>query len=291
MVDLGDPPDGVRQRVSTLWPQFDWQDARFDRGAFHDVFILEASNVVARISRSRFAADAVAERNALLSRLADRVDSFQTPAPVSQPERWSDRHVAALHTLVPGHERTDLRDGNSNEIRRVIDSIAPHGDLLQARTVRGFCGGADFPSIVHDVIAPAMTTGCAHAARSAIEQLLGAEATVVAQPVHGDLTRFNLRWANDRVVGVLDWDHAALGDPAIDVAGILTSFGVQAAGDIADPNTLHRASLHRATFPLQVAAAGHLHDDERLRNTGITNFEQRHREGTLHWPAGRNPRS
>jgi len=291
MVEVRDAPDAVRQRLWALWPQFNWHGARYDRGAFHDVFIIAAANVVARITRSRFAADAAAERNALLLQLADRVESFQTPAPVSEPERWSDRHVAVLHTFVCGQEQTDLDDGDSHEIGRVIDSIQLHSDLLRARTVRSFCGGADFPSIIDDVIAPAMAHECSRAARSAVEQLLAAETAVIAQPVHGDLTRFNLRWDDGQVVGVIDWDHAAMGDPAIDIAGILTSFGTNAAKDISDAGTLHRASLHRATFPLQVAAAGHLHDDERLQSTGIRNFEQRHRDGTLHWPEDRAHRS
>jgi len=114
---------------------------------------------------------------------------------------------------------------------------------------------------------------------------------VVAQPVHGDLTRFNQRWANDRVVGVQDWDHAALGDPAIDVAGILTSFGVQAAGDIADHDTLPRASLNRATFHsrwLQRATSTTMNDFGTPGSQTSSSATGRERSN---WPAVRNHRS
>ena len=285
MVDDGEALDSVRRHLSTLWPEFDWNAARYDRGAFHDVLIIEAADVVARISRSKFAADAAGERNTLLRQIANRVETFQTPVPIGEPERWSERHVAVLHTFVPGQDAKDLSGDDSDEIRRVIDSFHDFCDVFQSTSVRSFCGAADFPGIVEHLIAPKMADECARRARLAIEQLVAAEAEVIAQPIHGDLNSFNLRWADRKVVGVLDWDHAAMGDPAIDVAGILTSIGTSAAASIADAETLHRASLHRATFPLQIAAAGLLHDDERLMGTGIRNFEQRCRDSTLQWPA------
>ena len=45
------------------------------------------------------------------------------------------------------------------------------------------------------------------------------------------------------------------------------------------------AAWHRATFPLQIACVGYLHDDQRLFETGVKNFVSRDHSGTLHWPA------
>ena len=47
--------ESVRELAKAVWPQIDWTSARLEQGAFHDVLV--AQEVVARIARSRFAAD------------------------------------------------------------------------------------------------------------------------------------------------------------------------------------------------------------------------------------------
>lgn len=92
--------------------------------------------------------------------------------------------------------------------------------------------------------------------------VLDAEQAVAPVPVHGDLGMHNILWHGadtDRrspstISGLIDLDHAALGDPAIDVAPLLGRFGTALAG-VVSPGLLRRAMPHRATLSLQVAAA------------------------------------
>jgi hypothetical protein len=91
------------------------------------------------------------------------------------------------------------------------------------------------------------------------------------------------------VSGILDFDHAAVGDAAIDVAPLVGAYGASSVADLAPPPLLRRALIHRATLPLQVAAAAELAGDGPLRDHAVNNFESRVAAGTLHDPGGRNP--
>jgi aminoglycoside 2''-phosphotransferase len=137
---------------------------------------------------------------------------------------------------------------------------------------------------VSDRVIPLLDDDAATAAAAVVDQLLEAEASAPGCVVHGDLNSFNLRWEADVAYGVIDWDFAAVSDPALDIAGILSTFGRDVAARLTDADTLRRASKHRATFPLQIACAGLLHDDRGLFDTGIRNFIERHHRGVLHYP-------
>jgi aminoglycoside 2''-phosphotransferase len=78
---------------------------------------------------------------------------------------------------------------------------------------------------------------------------------------HGDLGGDNIRYdpATNRVTGIIDFTFAALGDPAVDLAG-LSWYGevfVEALSacypTLADPALRSRARFYRSTFALQQA--------------------------------------
>jgi aminoglycoside phosphotransferase (APT) family kinase protein len=93
------------------------------------------------------------------------------------------------------------------------------------------------------------------------------------------------------ISGLIDLDHAALGDPAIDVAPLLGQFGAVALADAVSPTLMRRAMLHRATLSLQVAAAADLCGDEALRNFALSNFNKRYAAGTLYEGSVKMPRA
>lgn len=107
-----------------------------------------------------------------------------------------------------------------------------------------------------------------------------------AQPalVHGDFGLHNVLWTQDRISGVIDFDHAAVGDPAMDVAPLVGQFGAVKLAQIYDREMLYRAKSHRASLPLQVAAAGALVNDSKLRDQALGNFHKRLRNGSLYTP-------
>jgi aminoglycoside phosphotransferase (APT) family kinase protein len=107
--------------------------------------------------------------------------------------------------------------------------------------------------------------------------------------VHGDFGLHNVLWQSATARGLIDFDHLAWGDPAIDVAPLVGSFSAaQLSGDF-DRELLRRAMFHRASLSLQVAAAAELAGDRALRDHALGNFTGRLRAGTLYDPAGTSP--
>ncbi len=74
--------------------------------------------------------------------------------------------------------------------------------------------------------------------------------------VHGDLAPVNLHWHNGKVTGILDWDFAHVGDPALDAAAF-AHYGWSLVRHIR-PGTYERARAHAAMFPLTGAASAML---------------------------------
>ena len=90
-------------------------------------------------------------------------------------------------------------------------------------------------------------------ALSAIDDLVALE-RAAPRLVHGDLMGSNMLWQDGRLVGVIDWDHACLGDPAYDVASLGLWFGWSSIRGATDEETYCRARLHARIFPLQAVA-------------------------------------
>lgn len=273
----------LRQAATDQWPDYDWTRAAWDTGAFHDVLVL-AGHAVDRITRSSFAAEAMEQCVEVLERLGGRIGEFAVPTVLSDVRRWAPENAGVLCGYVRGSSAERPEDPVA-ELSRVVDTIHQTDPTMFAGSeVRSWCGGPDFPRLVSERVIPCLDADAANAASDALDQLIEAEASAPSCVVHGDLNSFNLLWEADMAHGVIDWDFAAISDPALDIAGILSTLGRDVAARLTDAETLRRASKHRATFPLQIACAGLLHDDRRLFDTGIRNFAERHHSGLLHYP-------
>ena len=110
------------------------------------------------------------------------------------------------------------------------------------------------------------------------------EAGVETSLVHGDFGLHNIMWRGDQLSGVIDLDNACIGDPALDLAPLVGAFGSASVADIADREMIARARVHRASLPLQVAAAAQLIDDSKLKDFALSNFQMRLDAGTLQDP-------
>jgi len=97
--------------------------------------------------------------------------------------------------------------------------------------------------------------------------------------IHGDLGGVNLRVdpATGALTGVLDWDGAVPGDPAVDTIAVavgadprvvasMLAAGPELAGD------LERARAYVATWALQEMSWGLRHDDPGLTQDGLARF-------------------
>jgi len=74
-----------------------------------------------------------------------------------------------------------------------------------------------------------------------------------------------------RLVGILDWDGAHIGDPAADVASIAVTVGWDAAASIA-PDLMSAARKYAATFALQQALPAFFANDRANLHDGLTRY-------------------
>ena len=209
-------------------------------------------------------------------------------------------HAGMLTSWIPGRHYADADwpqvAPQITALLRFVEAgeaFRADGELAEPRT---WCGGHQFPHIVTELLLPLLSADARVAARQAVMDMLAAEQAVEPVPVHGDLGMHNILWrdaadgqpAGLAISGLIDFDNAARGDPAIDVAPLLGQFGSAALAGAITPGILDRAKLHRATLSLQVAAAAELRHDPALRDFALANFARRLTTGTLYDPCGGN---
>jgi len=120
-------------------------------------------------------------------------------------------------------------------------------------------GGSRWQAVLRNWVVPLLPSSiCTEAVRrvDALADLPQGDTCLV----HGDLAGSNVLWGNGRVVGVLDWDLAALDDPAEDAAALATWHGWSLIAQMVDSDTTGRARAFADTHPLQAIAFAVLND-------------------------------
>ena len=270
--------------LQSVWPDLDWNRVTFRSGAFHRVAVLGDSAVV-RVASGTGHAERTRTEAANLAAFAAAVLPFRIPALLREPchgDGWS----AQLNGFVPGeHRPLDRWETVRGPLQLVLSALAalapPSGGVL--RPVRQWCGAGDWPAVVAGITA-GLAPREVRAATRVVAEVLAAEELVPPAVVHGDFGLHNVLWTGAEISGLVDFDNACLGDPAMDLAPLVGAFGAAAVTDIADADLVARAQLHRASLSLQVAAAGHLAGDYELREFALGNFSDRFRRGTLYDP-------
>jgi aminoglycoside phosphotransferase (APT) family kinase protein len=287
--------------ASGWWPGFEWRAAEVHHGAFHDVLVIRG-HVVARLVRHVRVVARLVEEHRTFSVFSAQQSRWTTPKVLSPVCTVPQGGAGMLTSWVSGRHQTSAAWSSVAEeisaLVRQVEAGEAFATVGELPAPRAWCGGRRFPRIVSDRLAPLLSSGGAReAATRVVSDMLAAEQTIMPVPVHGDLGMHNILWHDagaDRrtaltISGLIDLDHAAMGDPAIDIAPLLGQFGSAVLSDVLSPAVLSRAMLHRATLSLQVAAAAELRGDEALRNFALSNFDKRHAAGTLHDPDGMLP--
>lgn len=266
-----------RRLLDTLLPGEDLDGLALHRGQFHDV-VLGAERVV-RFARHAAAADRLPGCAARLRAVAALGLGVRTPEVLAEGAGY------LLLSRVPGSplEPDELRAPGVGE------AVAGQYDVLLARLAdaAGRAGAAlapapregwrDFADGVRDELFALMSgAGRARAERelAALDGLPYRASAVV----HGDLGGENVLWVRDaggppRLVGVVDWDGAALGDRAEDLAAVGASYGDDLLSRIpAARGQEERISVVRGTFALQQALAAVRDGDEDELWDGLTGY-------------------
>ena len=165
------------------------------------------------------------------------------------------RYTAVGMTWLPGAPRAP-GSADPRELRRALEQIR-HADARDAEPWLDrpgqHWGGHRRRHVLLDQVLPLLLPRTRDRAMSAIEDLVALE-NVTPQLVHGDLMGSNMLWDGEHLVGVIDWDHACMSDPAYEVASLGLWFGWSSVRDATDPESYERAKLHARIFPLQAIA-------------------------------------
>ena len=272
----------IWERLSQLWPGLDWSNCRIVHGAFHHVALLggtAAVRVATGISHE--------QRSRREMENLETVGLLQLPIPT--PSSLSAIHTendwsANATSFIPGRHANSkpwvqVREPVTELLATLSSVSLPTGATL--RQPHEWCGGLAWPEAVEQATCKLDVDLQSRAAR-VVEDVLEVERSAPRTFVHGDFGLHNLLWVGNTLSGIIDFDHACIGDPALDIAPLIGVFGSAAVADIADAETIERAKIHRATLSLQVAAAAHLAGDTKLRDHALGNFASRVRNNTLY---------
>lgn len=275
----------VMSWTKTVFPEFDWSSVQMTAGAFHRVLI--GPETVARIVRGTAHRERAARETRILIALSGLDLGVHVPDLVGS-ERTFEDWTGYVVTRVPGEPSesrpwADVREVLEDVLARFAAVTVPAG-LPPARS---WCGGDRFAAIVEERLAPLLGP---HG--DLVRHVVADLEALPSGPrvlVHGDFGPHNLLWDAGRPVSLIDLDHACVNDQAMDVATLIGRYGADQVGDIVSDALLSRGMVHRATLPLQVAAAGELAGRASLRDHGLANFAARAEAGTLYDPGGRLP--
>ncbi|MFC4244530.1 phosphotransferase family protein [Gryllotalpicola reticulitermitis] len=148
--------------------------------------------------------------------------------------------------------------GNPDELRRLLSAVheldpQPLAEFLTRP--HAFMGGDAWEGILLERVVPLLDARARPEARRRVGALAALRPDRSAV-VHGDLAGSNVLWTGGRVTGILDWDLAAPGDPAEDVAALASWHDWSLVSELTDAQTATRAAAYRDTFALQVIAFG-----------------------------------
>lgn len=257
--------------LEEVWPE-PWRTATRTRGAFHGVAMLD--EVVARVSVGTGHRDRAAAEVANHEAFAGIGVPMRSPRAIRAPYSTSD-WTAVAYDRIPGEPVPEELPWSQ---ARTI--LLPVLEALRAvrveratglRPVREWCGGAEWPARVTEV-----TRGLDEALRGLADRLVAAvldtEADAPTGLVHGDFTPYNLLRDGD-AVALIDLDFAAVGDPAINLTWISTSYPTEELLRDLTASELERGRLHRAAGPLQIATAAHAGGNEPLERHALSRFE------------------
>ncbi|MFS0731608.1 phosphotransferase [Curtobacterium sp. 1P10AnD] len=284
MVEPGGGPVNLREvdlapvaaELEGVWPDLRWHDRRFVHGAFHGVVLLEG--VVVRVAfgtehRRRTSAEAENSR-----RFHGLPHGLSVTAPLLGPTSTRD-WTASVSTRIDGAALTASTWAAARRVYlpvlerlRSVPTDLPEAKAL--RPVRDWCGGDEWPTLVDEVARVLPTSTLRDLARGVVASLLRTESDTEPTVVHGDLNPFNILVGSDSI-GLIDVDHASVGDPAIDLSWLVRSFPADELRRDLRPDELARASLHRAAGPLQLAVAAHRNGDSALMHHALRNFTSR----------------
>lgn len=270
--------DEHRALLTRLLPDDVVAECEVRQGQFHHV-VLGRDRVVC-FPRTVAAAARLPARAAVLRALSGLGLGVETPEPIAE----SGEPAYLVLTRIPGQplpesalSRPGAPDAVARQLANLLSSLASAGTstLPEAPADRWTV----FADDVRAELFPLMSVaGRVRATREldALDTLPHLTTAIV----HGDLGGENLLWDTGnppRLLGIVDWDEACLGDPAEDLAALSATYPPAVLEPLltllgTDPPTRTRIAILRATFALQQALSAQRDGDEEELADGLAGY-------------------
>jgi len=263
-----------------------------DEGQYNDILIVN-DDLIFRFPRHAEEIEKLEKEIALLDQIRSAL-----PLPIPEPtyRRLVPRavgHVFAGYRMLPGEplwRETVAAITDPAVMRRLMTQLATflgalHG--IPTDHVAALLPVADWRQLWAGLEEEIRAALFPHLPPSAHEQIAARFAAFLNDPgnfafmptvIHGDFGTGNLLWDAHAgaMTAVIDFGSAGLGDPALDVAALLT-YGepfvrLGFAADPAMETMLPRARFYLSTFLLQEALYGVQHDDPDAVERGLTPY-------------------
>ena len=200
-------PDDVASKLAT----YDWQSARVvERGKDHTVLIAD-DLAVARIPR---------RSDPDLIRKMQLIDALDLPWQVPTPLSVVDEGV--LQAYIPGtaHPHGSGDPETLADILSVFETTQTSGLCLNVPFAQRGRFTREQLTALDTVIPDRMAWAIAEHVHGGTDDQVGAGL------VHGDLAGHNMHWVEGELVGILDWDYAAVWDTALNATYLSLWHGV-----------------------------------------------------------------
>jgi aminoglycoside 2''-phosphotransferase len=286
--------EGALRAITAACPDLAVFSAKPGGGQNSDVLLLNGGSFVFRFPRYEHLLARMRLEAAILSALHGRL-----PLPVPRPRFV---HLEAPvgeaflgYRCLPGEplERAVLRAAAG---RGMVERLARQlGGFLQALHSVPYweaigaplpgeetrAGTADFYARLREKVWPLMEPGARNRAAAHFESYLGQPANFAFAPVlrHGDFGASNILFdpGTGQVSGIIDFTGAAAGDPAYDVAGLLSCYGEEfvrscARSYPAIDGFWQRARHYAGRFVLEEALFGVENGDEEALRAGLEGY-------------------
>ena len=219
-------------------------------GNIHDVLLIPGVAAV-RVSKRPLAAASMPRRVEVLRALAASDLPFQVPVPLTPVTMFDSRAAVAVSWI----DGTALPEGEGSveQVAEVLDAVhsVPLGPSLVA-ALDDRASGPSWSSVIESSVLPLLPSRWQSEVRRRLDAALALD-PVPDSLVHGDLGGSNVHYSSDgKLLGILDWDLAMPGDPAIDAA-LMAWHGWDTVRRAIPAATYHRARVWDALL-----GVGHL---------------------------------
>lgn len=206
-----------------------------------------------RVAKTDVTASKVARRTEILRMLPYDLP-FEVPRPITRVITRQG-HTAVGITWIKGEPRRPgpVPPKQLAQILRAIHSIDYTNYAPYLDTPHQHWGGTDWPNYLREELFPLLLRNNRKVAEAIVESVLDLEPAKHCF-IHGDLAGHNILWNGDKLVGVIDWDHATIADPGFDFASLGNYYGWDTLAKAATAEEVDRAKTIARLLPLQALA-------------------------------------